>query len=146
MSIDFVNEPGEWMDEWMRTVNQETDYDETGEGWGVDFNGDYIFEITPSGDLDEPIYNYAEVKDGEVLSSRHLSDDEVEEVQDEVGFVYRGSYDSWKELCHGEVGPIDGLMSGKFDLDGDMQKVLQYSDGAAELASASAQVDTEFPF
>lgn len=59
--------------------------------------------------------------------------------------TYHGTYTNWKGLIKGDVGPIDGLMSGKFAVDGDMQKILQWSDGASSLASAAGLVDTTFP-
>ncbi len=145
MGIDFVDEPDEWMDEWMHQVNENTDYHETGEGWGVDFNGNYIFRVNPGDSpMEEPITNFAEVSDGAVHSVENVDPDEIEEY--DYGFIYEGSYDSWKQLIHGEIGPIDGLMSGAFDVVGDMQLMLQYTDGASTLASAANQVDTEFPY
>lgn len=36
------------------------------------------------------------------------------------------------------------MMSGHFDIDGDMQKVMQYSQTAVRLTKAAAEIDAEF--
>ena len=38
------------------------------------------------------------------------------------------------------------MMDGTFDLDGDMQKVLQYSQAAVAMTEAAGDVDTEFEY
>jgi hypothetical protein len=42
------------------------------------------------------------------------------------------------------LGIVDGLMTGRFDIDGDMQKVLQYSGAAVRLTETAAGIDAEF--
>lgn len=146
MGIDFVEEPDKWIKEWKHQVNTNTNYHEVGADWGVSFNGNYVFEVQPDSFIDTEILHFSEVSEGEVHSARAITREELENSDElEYGFRYKGPYANWKKLIRGEVGPVDGLMSGEFDLDGDMQKVLQYNDAAATLASAASQVDTDFP-
>jgi len=42
------------------------------------------------------------------------------------------------------LGVVDGLSTGRFDIDGDMQKVLQYSWVAVRLTETAAGIDAEF--
>lgn len=94
--------------------------------------------------MDEGFAHFAEVKDGEVHYVEPVEN--VDDIEDyDYGFNYHGTYSNWKELIHQNVGPIDGLMSGKFEVDSDMQRILQYSDGASTLATAAGQVDTTWP-
>jgi hypothetical protein len=37
-------------------------------------------------------------------------------------------------------------MGGQFELDGDMQKVLQYSDAAVVMTENAATIDTDFEY
>jgi hypothetical protein len=37
-------------------------------------------------------------------------------------------------------------MDGTFDLDGDMQKVMQYSQAAIVMTDLASEIDTEFEF
>lgn len=156
MAIDIINEREEWITEWMNQVNNESDYPETGEDWGVDFNGNFIFEVEPDAEYEKALENaedadeirngtafFTEVEDGEVHSATNIPVEDKDEY--EYGFTYRGPYENWKGLINQEIGAIDGMMSGKFELDGDMQKVLQWSDGASSLANGAGLVDTTFP-
>lgn len=36
----------DWVEAYQKALNEDEELDEAGEGWGVDFNGDFIFEIT----------------------------------------------------------------------------------------------------
>lgn len=62
----------------------------------------------------------------------------------DAGFVLTGSYDQWEKLVSGDLGPVDGIMSGELELDGDMQKILQYTDGAVALTELAADQETRF--
>ena len=62
------------------------------------------------------------------------------------GFVITGEYDDWKDLVGGEAGIIDQLMGGVMELDGDMQKILQYSDAAVRLTDIAADTESRFLF
>ena len=38
------------------------------------------------------------------------------------------------------------MMSGEFEIEGDMQKVLQYSQAAVEMTETGRGIDTEFEY
>jgi len=154
MAIDIISDREAWIDEWMTKVNEESEFDDTGEGWGDGFNGNFIFEVEVDDAYqdavacadDDPTNGlafFAEVEDGAVHSATAVDVDIID--QYDWGFNFHGTYGNWKALINQQVGPIDGLMSGKFEIEGDMQKVLQWSDGATSLANATGLVDTTFP-
>lgn len=91
---------------------------------------------------DGTVYSYLDLYDGECREV-----DTVTDLDDlEYGFRLVGDYEQWKRLVRGEGDVIDMLMSGDFEIDGDMQKILQYSDAAVDLAEISADVDSRFIF
>ncbi|MFB6143488.1 MAG: SCP2 sterol-binding domain-containing protein [Halorientalis sp.] len=165
MADDIPFPSQEWFDEYKEAINSNEEYAEKSEGWGVDFNGDFIFKMTemPVDDLDidsmpeflqEELdqyvnetdsegyvgYSFVALEDGECTAAELIEDpDEVDE-----GFVLTGTYENWVELTKGNIGAVDGMMSGKFELDGDMQKVLQYTDSATLLTDISASLDSEY--
>lgn len=141
MPITLPSEADEWIQAWRDELNASEEYSEAGEGWGTDFDGSFLFEMEPDSTYDgEPIFLYADLEDGECVEARVIDD------RNEVdwGFAYRGPYSSWKELVTGDLGAIEGLMDGQFELDGDMQKVLQYSEAATIMTENAARIDTEF--
>jgi putative sterol carrier protein len=141
MAIALPSEADEWIREWREQLNASEEYAEAGAGWGDGFNGSFLFDIQPGDTYDgDPVYLYVDLEDGECTEARQVTDPgEVD-----WGFAYRGDYSDWKALIHGEIGAIDGMMGGQFELDGDMQKVLQYSDAAVVMTENAAKIDTKF--
>jgi putative sterol carrier protein len=230
----FPTEP--WLQQYHEAINADEEYAAESEGWGVDFDGAFIFHITDvplaertvadlpaeiGGLIDETfddlsderieaivtaapddVQSAIDARDGDVREAAHdelmavsLDDiadwmwpaleaevppllvDLVEQVEQYIvdgdtvyayidlydtecrevdvitsldergyGFVITGEYDDWKDLVGGEAGIIDQLMGGVMDLDGDMQKILQYSDAAVRLTDIAADTESRFLF
>ncbi|MCT9097324.1 SCP2 sterol-binding domain-containing protein [Haloarchaeobius sp. HME9146] len=143
MTIAMPSEAGAWIDAWQDKLNESEKYSEVGAGWGVGFNGSFLFVIEPDTLYDgEPVILYVDLEDGECTEAKQVdSEDDVD-----WGFAFRGSYSDWKELVHGDLDAIEGMMGGRFDLDGDMQKVLQYSNAAVVMTENASEIDTEFEY
>ncbi|WP_255195313.1 SCP2 sterol-binding domain-containing protein [Halorarius litoreus] len=140
MAYAFPSE--EWIQEYERRLNEDDAYQDASEGWGVGFNGDFIFHIGADDRLPEDRYYFIGLENGDVYDCREIdSPDEVD-----WGFIIRGAYSDWVKLTKGEIGAIDGMMSGVFEIEGDMQKVLQYSNAAVAMTEVSSAIDTEFTY
>ena len=151
----------EWMEEYRKRLNQNKEYKEAGKGWGVGWNGDFIFQIENipvdkisvkdlpadvAKELKEYVingtsYSYIQLKDGECKGARPIKD--PKEVQ--VGFIQKGPYENWKKMTRGEWDPTRALLERKFTLQGDMAKVMRYTRAANLMAKISATIKTEFP-
>ena len=143
MAYALPSEADEWIEEWRDQLNASEEYAEAGEGWGIGFNGDFLFEIRPDDVYDgESVYLFVALQDGECTDACRTDDPEGAD----WGFAFRGDYEDWKRLIRGEVGAVEGMMDGEFDLDGDMQKVLQYSQAAVVMTDNSGDVETEFEY
>jgi putative sterol carrier protein len=155
----------EWFSAYEGRINEDDKYKEISEGWGVEFNGDFIFEMTEipldemdsdsmPKDLREQMATYPQetndkgyvglaylgLEDGQCTGASLVKN----EGEVDNGFHLTATIEKWKELLRQERGIIDGLMSGDFELDGDMQKVLQYSDAAVRLTELAGKLDDEF--
>jgi putative sterol carrier protein len=154
-----------WFAAYEDLINEDEEYDDISEGWGVGFNGHFVFEMTdmPIDEMDRsemPEYLQEELdqyvtetdnqgyvgqafcglEDGNCTGAYLIED--AEEVDN--GFLLSGTHETWKQLIEQEIGVIDGLMGGNFELDGDMQKVLQYSDAAVRLTDLASEIDAAF--
>ena len=130
----------EWIVEWRERLNDNDEYAEKGQGWGAEFNGDFVFHVRADDRLPDDHYFFIGLEDGTCTEAREIDDpDEVD-----AGFVYRGDYADWVALNQGDIGPIDGMMSGVFDIEGDMQKVLQYSEAAVAMSETGRELDTDY--
>lgn len=143
MALKLPSDADEWVEEWAQNLNESADYSEAGSGWGVGFNGDFLFEIKPDDTYDgDPFYLFLELEDGTCHGAELVDDpDDVD-----WGFAFRGDYADWKRLFAGEIGAVQGMMEGLFDLDGDQQKVMQYSNAAVIMTETANQIDTEFEY
>jgi len=143
MTIKMPGEAEEWIDAYKEKLNESDQYSHAGEGWGEGFNGDFIFEIQPDDTYDgEPVYLYLKLKNGACLDAYVAEDPESED----NGFAFRGAYSNWKKLVDGELDPVEGMMDGTFELDGDMQKVMQYSQAAIVMTETAGDIDAEFEY
>lgn len=140
MAIPFPSP--EWIDEWRERLNEDVEYAEKGAGWGVGFDGDFVFVVGADERLPETKYYYVGLEDGECTAAYEI--DDPEEV--DAGFQYVGDYSDWVRLNEGKLGPIDGMMSGYFEVEGDMQKVLQYSDAAVAMSETGRDIDTDYQY
>jgi putative sterol carrier protein len=77
---------------------------------------------------------------GDCTGARVLGEGEEEDVE----FVFSGPYDNWVKVVKKELDPIQGLMAGKFKLEGNMAKVMRATKAAQELVNSATKVDTEF--
>lgn len=223
-----------WMERYREALNDSDEYAEAGEGWGVDFDGDYVFEITDVpveerdfGDLpdelvaasedavtglddgtfeavvagapdevrervagaDDPrqalvdelaattlaatldwvwpelesalpatvvgildeqeyvtddgtVYAFLALEDGECLAVDGLTSLD----ERDYGMVLSGTYDKWKKMTTGEGEVVGMMMGGELDLEGDMQKVLQYTEAATAMTDVSVELETRYLF
>lgn len=148
MTVDFPSD--EWIDEWKEQLNSNDEYAEKASDWGVGWNGDFIFTIEVDEEAqdefpelvgdNEKVHYFIGLEGGECTEAYQV--DDLEGV--EYGFEIIGPYENWKALAQGEIGAIDSLMSGKFELQGDMQRVMQYSDGAVEMVETATDIETNF--
>ncbi|MFC5972708.1 SCP2 sterol-binding domain-containing protein [Halomarina salina] len=140
MVHEFPSE--EWMAAWRETVNADEEYAEAAAEWGVDFDGDMVFHLTADDRLPEDRLFFVALEGGRAHETY-----EIDSLDDaDYGFVFRGTYTDWVDLTEGDVGAIDGLMTGRFELDGDMQRVLQFSDAAARLVDLASAVDSDYRY
>ena len=92
-------------------------------------------------------------EDGTIYAFIGLKDGGCEEVdvvsspdERDVGFRLRGTHETWGGIVKGEVEPIPAVMSGDLAVEGDMQKILQYSDATTLLGEISADMETTHLF
>jgi len=153
-----------WFAEYRERINADDEYAETAADWGTDFNGDFVFKMEemPIDDLDTgampdslatELDRYVQEEDGEYVGYAFLGLEagectaaELVEGPESVdaGFTLSADNETWKRLMQGELGVVDGMMSGHFEIDGDMQKVMQYSQAAVRLTETAAEIDAEF--
>lgn len=120
----------------MEVLNKNKDYEEAAEDW----EGDFLFVVTPEGNLREQATYYVDLWHGKCRSARLLSPGESMA----TAFTYTGPYGNWVRVINKEIDPIKGLLTGRFKLKGSMMKVMRYTKAAKLLVQTASQVPTEF--
>lgn len=141
MAIELPDDAEAWVESFRDRLNDNAAYAEAADGWGVDFDGDFVFEILPDDTYDgEPLYFYLDLRDGECMQAAVLDDpDEVAH-----GYALRGDYTDWKRLIQGELDTVTAVMNGVLDVRGSKVRAMRYQDALVEMGETAAQVDTAF--
>ncbi|EMA43513.1 sterol carrier protein [Halococcus morrhuae DSM 1307] len=143
MAIKLPSEADDWIGTWHEQLNDNEDFERAASGWGVEFNGAFLFEIQPDNAYDgEPLYFFVDLIDGKCTRARQIDTPTSEN----FGFRYYGPATHWKHLIRGDVNAAEGRRKEKFELDGDIQKVLQYSEAIQVMTENARYIDTKFEY
>jgi putative sterol carrier protein len=129
--------PGEeWITLFKDSVNANAAYEDAAKTW----EGDFLFVVQPDSTLKEQVVYYVDLWHGKCRDAKLLKTGETKQ----TAFVYEGPYGNWVKLIKKQIDPIQGLLTGKFKLRGDMLKVLRAVRAAKELVETAGTVPTEF--
>jgi putative sterol carrier protein len=126
----------EWITLFMEAVNSNKNYEEAARTW----EGDFLFVVDADEELKEPTTFYVDLWHGKCRGVALVRAGE----EKKAAFIYSGPYGNWKKLINKQIDPIQGLLTGKFKLKGDMIKVLRAVRAAKELVETAGKVPTEF--
>lgn len=90
---------------------------------------------------DNKVYTFVGLEDGRCTEAEVLTGPD----ERQAGFVLRGHYDSWVELTEG-MDVVQAVMSGRLELDGDMQQILKYADASQRMGEISSGIDAKYIF
>jgi len=130
----------EWCEAWQKAVNDSPAVQETGQNWGTDFNGNFVFEVTPGGGLEKTAYVYLESEGGQCSDARML--DDPSEV--DAGFLCTGSYGDYKKVVKGEKDFIEGVVRGLFKIKGDMSKIMRNAKFVRAVANSISSFEARY--
>ncbi|MDY6780634.1 MAG: SCP2 sterol-binding domain-containing protein, partial [Halobacteria archaeon] len=85
---------------------------------------------------DHEVFAYMEFYDGECTGVDVL--DSLDER--DAGFVVRGSYWDWDHFIRGDENIIKVALQGYLEPEGDMAKLMQYSDALNEMGEVPSEL------
>ena len=127
----------EWVQEYAKKLNENEAYKEAGKTW----EGDIVFVVERDMAFPHDAYIYLDLYRGECR--RALYAESANEVPKAV-YAYKGPYSNWRKLIDNQIDPIQGLLAGKFRLDGSLMEIMKYIRAAKEMVSTATTVQTEF--
>ena len=130
----------EWCEEWQKALNNDPAVAETGKNWGVGFNGNWLFEVTPGDGLEEAVFLYLETAEGKCTDAQMKQDAGGVD----PGFTAVGTYGSFKEVVKGDKDFIEGVVKGVFKLKGDMSKIMRNAKFIRAVANSISSFPNEY--
>jgi putative sterol carrier protein len=134
MSIRFPSD--EWIKELSRLLNESESYERAAKDW----EGDFIFVIEADQILDETAYLYMDLYHGKSPSAAALASAD----EKQAAYVLQAPFATWQRVIEGRLDPIQGMMTRKLKLKGNMMQIMRYPKAAKEIVSCCAMVPTEF--
>lgn len=89
----------------------------------------------------ETIYAFIGLQDGNCTEVDILTNP----TEREVGFVFRGSYETWRQLIDGEL-PLFSMIRGDLEVEGSRMRLFQYFGGIQLLGTIAASIETTHLF
>ena len=129
-----------WCDAWKESINNDPAIEKTGGKWGVGFNGDWLFKVTPGSGLDETIYVFLKAAAGKCSEARFLDDPS----DTDPGFVVTGSYADYKSVVKGESDFLALVVKGTFKLKGDMGKMMRFARFIRAVANSIISFESQY--
>ncbi|HDQ73825.1 MAG TPA: sterol carrier protein [Chloroflexi bacterium] len=132
MAVKFPSD--EWIKELSRQLNTSEAYEKSAKDW----EGDFVFIVEPDEAYDDEAYLFLGLYHGKSPDAAALEDLNEREAE----FVLRGPFSIWRRVIEGELDPIQGMMTRKLKVQGNMMKIMRYPKAAKEIVSCCALVPT----
>ncbi|MGV9198490.1 MAG: SCP2 sterol-binding domain-containing protein [Promethearchaeia archaeon] len=129
-----------WAKEYCQALNESEAYKEAARGWGIDFDGGMLFVMEASGEIEDNVSAFLDLKDGDCLKIVVLGPDE--EPPREPTLTLKGSFLMWRKLAFKKADPIQSIMQGDLQLEGESSLAMKYARAAMELANVVEKTDT----
>ncbi len=122
----------------MDELNKSKAYEEAAKTW----EGDFVFIGRDDKTKEAVVAGYLDLWHGKCRKAFKV--DDIKKLP-KAEFVYDGPVANWKKVLSKELDPIQGLMSGKFKLTGNMSKVMRAVKAAQEMVNTTTKIKTEWP-
>ena len=130
----------EWCNEWKTAINNDEAIAKSGKKWGVGFNGNWLFILTPGDGLEKTAYVYLQAAEGKCSDARVLN----EPPQEDPGFVVTGSYADFKSVVKGDKDFLGLVVKGVFKMQGDMAKIMMNAKFVRSVANSISSIESEY--
>jgi putative sterol carrier protein len=127
----------EWVTEYAAKLNSNTNYEDAARKW----EGAMTFIVRKDAGLDKDAYIYLDLYHGKCRGAKFSFSPEELPASD---YKYSGPFTNWRRLINKEIDPIQGILTGKFKLEGSMMTIMRFTRAAKEMVATTSMVQTEF--
>ncbi|HOG45058.1 MAG TPA: SCP2 sterol-binding domain-containing protein [Anaerolineae bacterium] len=134
MGIRFPSE------EWIQALKDQLNASEAYERSAKDWEGDFIFVAEPDAAYPEHAYLFLGLYHGKCTDAALIHSQDERKAE----FVISAAFGVWRQVIEGKLDPIQGMMTRKLKLSGNMMKIMRYPKAAKEIIACCAKVPTDF--
>jgi putative sterol carrier protein len=134
MGLEFPSEA--WIKELSSQLNESESYERSAKDW----EGDFLFVVEPDEGYDDTAYLYLGLQHGKSTGAALVESEDERDTE----FVIRAPYGIWQKVIEGKLDPIQGMMTKRLKLSGNMMKVMRYPKAAQEIVACCAEVPTDW--
>ena len=124
----------EWINKFKDELNKNKKYEEVAKDW----EGDFLFIITPDNDFNKEIIFYVDLWHGKCRDAYIVKNNK------RAAFIFKGSYSNWRKIINKDLDPIRGLIRGLFTIEGDSKIIIDQSKAAQELVNTASKIPVDF--
>lgn len=128
-------------DEWGKAFADQLNSSEAYARSAKDWEGDFVFIIEPDKSYPEEAYLFVGLYHGNCTGTAIMASENEREAQ----FIIRAPYANWRKVIDGKLDPIQGMMTRKLKLKGNMMKIMRYPKAAKEMVNCVSKVPTDWP-
>lgn len=134
MAIRFPSD--EWIKELSRLLNESEAYERSARDW----EGDFLFIIEPDKVYPHTAYLYLDLYHGKSPSAAQIGSPE----EKKAAYTLAAPFSTWRQVIEGKLDPIQGMMTRKLRLQGNLMQIMRYPKAAKEIVSCCALIPTDF--
>lgn len=127
-------------DEWIKELSRQLNASETYKQSAKDWEGDFIFVVEPDDAYPETAYLYLNLYHGKSPDAALLSGPD----EKQAAYLLAAPFNTWRKVIEGKLDPIQGMMTRKLKLNGNMMKIMRYPKAAKEIVACCAHVPTDW--
>jgi len=127
-------------DAWIKALSDQLNQSESYERSAKDWEGDFVFVVGPDEAYPDTAYLYLGLYHGKSPSAAMVESAEEREVE----FVIKAPFSTWRRVIEGKLDPIQGMMTGRLKLSGNLMKIMRYPKAAQEIVACCAVVPTDW--
>ncbi len=129
----------EWFERFIEEVNSSDEYLQAAADW----EGDIAFLILaePDKSFPEDVWAWLDLWHGRCRGGGLVDAERGAEAR----YLLSAPYSRWKDVLHGDLDPVRGMIQGKLKVKGDLPVIVRYVRAANELVRLTGEVDTVFP-
>jgi len=125
-------------DEWIKNFKDELNKSEDYEKAAKDWEGDFLFVVSPDEELKNEVVFYVDLWHGKCRDAFMVTKEK------KAAFVFKGPYSNWKKVINKELDPLRGLIRGMFIVEGDSRLILDQVKAAQELVNTASKIPVNF--